>query len=214
MLKAVIFDLDGLLVDSTPVHQQANRSFIESFGKLYLAPTSGREGMRIIDIVRDYKDLFDLPGTVEDLYQKRQEFFFELVKKELTLFPGVFELLEKIKQRKLKIALATSGDREYVRIVFEKWPRFNTFFTTAVVSEDVKRGKPYPDVYQKAVEKLVIKPHEAVVLEDSFNGVAAAKAAGIQVIAVPNKHYPDADFSLADRVFTVLEEVTSAIQTM
>lgn len=211
MLKAVIFDLDGLLVDSTPLHLEANQIFIESFGKLYLRPESGREGMRIVDIVRDYKDLFDLPGTVEDLHEKRQVIFYELVKKELQLFPGVFELLEKVKKRDLKMALATSGDREYVNIIFEKWPRFKYFFTTLVVSEDVKRGKPYPDVYKKALEKLNIQSMEAVVLEDSFNGVAAAKAAGIQVIAVPNKHYPEADFTLADKSFGSLNEVVEAI---
>lgn len=211
MLKAVIFDLDGLLVDSTPLHLEANQIFIESFGRLYLRPESGREGMRIIDIVRDYKDLFDLPGTVEELHEKRQTIFYELVTKELQLFPGAFELLEKVKKRDLKMALATSGDREYVNIVFEKWPRFKTFFTTLVVSEDVKRGKPYPDVYKKALEKLNIQSNEAVVLEDSYNGVAAAKGAGIQVIAVPNKHYPDADFTLADKSFGSLNEVAKAI---
>jgi len=211
MLKAVIFDLDGLLVDSTPIQQEANRIFIESFDKIYLFPESGREGMRIIDIIRDYKDIFDLPGSVEELYRKRQEIYYELVVSKLQLFPGVKKLLEKLRLRKLKIALATSGDRAYVQLLFKKFSQLKDYFSTTVVSEDVVRGKPYPDVYLKALQKLGVAAKEAIVLEDSFNGIAAAKAAGIAVICIPNRSYPGADYSGADHVFSTLDEVTSEI---
>ncbi len=212
MLKAVIFDLDGLLVDSTPLHREADHAFIESFNKVHYKSQGGREGMRIIDIIRDYKDIYDLPGNVEDLYALRQQKFLELAKQKLTLFPGVMELLQKLKQRKLKIGLATSGDRDYVRLVFNKFPDFKDTFDKAVTSEDVERGKPYPDCYLKILEKLQVKPDEAVVLEDSFNGIAAAKNAGIKVIAIPNKHYQEADYSNADIIFNDLSEAENAIK--
>lgn len=211
MLKAVIFDLDGLLVDSTPLQQQAMRQFVESFGKIYLWPKSGREGMRIIDIVRDLKDIFDLPGRAEDLYKKRQEIYFELARRELRLFPGVLPFLAKLKQRKLRLALATSGDRDYVALIWEKFPRLKKYFSVVVTGEDVLRGKPYPDVYQKSLQKMYIRPEEAIVLEDSVNGIMSAKAAGIEVICVPNLHYPDADYSQADQIYPDLESVVQKI---
>lgn len=211
MLKAVIFDLDGLLVDSTPLQQEANRRFIESFGKVYLWPESGREGMRIVDVIRDYKDIFDLPGTVEYLYKKRQQVYFDLARKELVLFPFTLSLLAKLKKRNLLLALATSGDNAYVDLVFTKFTRLRDFFSIVVTSEDVVRGKPYPDVYQKTMEKLKISTSEAVVIEDSVNGILAAKAAGIQVICIPNQHYPDAVYRDADQVFDSLGEVYRAL---
>ena len=210
MLKAVIFDLDGLLVDSTKLQIQADQEFIKSFGKIFL-PGGGREGMRIIDITREYKDVYDLPGSAEDLYAKRQQIFFGLARKYLQLFNGVMPLLNKLQERKLKIALATSGDREYVKLVFEKFPQLTDYFSVVVSSEDVARGKPNPDVYKKALEKLKIKSDEAVVLEDSVNGITAAKLAGIQVICIPNRFYPEADYSQADKIFSSLGQVYTAI---
>ena len=211
MLKAVIFDLDGLLVDSSPVQEEAFRRFVEGHGKIYLPGTSGQSGKRIIDILREYKDLYNLPQSLNELYIERQQIFFRLVKEKLALFPGAIPLLVKLKQRGFRLALATSGDRDYIRVLFEKYQELSGYFSVVVTSEDVARGKPYPDVFQKTLIQLGVKPVEAVVLEDSVNGILAAKAAGIQTICVPNKHFPDVDYSLADRIFSSLEEVTLAI---
>ena len=211
MLKAVIFDLDGLLVDSTPVQQEANRQFLAKYGKVHF-PSTGREGMRIIDIIRDYKDIYQLPGTVEELYVARQELFLSLVKTDLQLFPGALPLLEKLKNgRRLKIALATSGSKDYIRTLFSKFETLESFFHVVATGDDVVRGKPYPDIYLLTLEKLGFEAEECIVLEDSFNGIAAAKAAGIQVICVPNKNYQDADYSQADKTFASLVEVGVAI---
>lgn len=210
MLKAVIFDLDGLLIDSTPVQQEANRIFLNNFGKIVL-PSTGREGMRIIDIIREYKDIYDLPGSVEELYAKRQAIFFKLAKVHLKLYPGANQLVEKLNKRSLRLALATSGDRDYVNLFFGKFPRISKFFSTIVTSEDVRRGKPYPDVYQIALVKLNIAADEVVVLEDSVNGITAAKTAGLQVICVPNRNYPEADYSQADKIFPSLVDISLAI---
>lgn len=211
MLKAVIFDLDGLLVDSTPLQLEANRIFIESFGKLYLTPKSGREGMRIIDIIRDYKDIYDLPGNLEDLYKKRQLIYFKLVKSQLSLFPGVDAVIEKIMQKKIRMALATSGDAYYVKLVFQKFPQVQNAMEIVVTGDDVERGKPYPDIYIEALKQLKIKAAEAVVVEDSVNGILAAKAAKIQVIAIPNRNYPDADYSMVDTAFPDLKTLAKKI---
>jgi beta-phosphoglucomutase len=119
--------------------------------------------------------------------------------------------LKKLKQKKMKIGLTTSGDRDYVRAVFTKFPEFKNYFDRAVTSEDVERGKPNPDCYRKILEKLEISAHEAVVLEDSMYGITAAKAAGISVICVPNKYFPDADYSGADKIFPSLLDVDQAI---
>ncbi len=212
MLKAVIFDLDGLLVDSTPLHQEANRKFLSAYGKSLLA-SGGREGMRIIDIIEDFKDIYNLPGTTKELYQKRQKIYLELVRTRLEIFPGVIRLLNKIKARNLKIALGTSGDEIYVKAFFKKFPQLIKYFSEVVCGDEVMRGKPYPDIYQKVLQKLSIKPDEAVVIEDSVNGIAAAKAAGIDVICVPNRHYPETDYSQADKIFPTLSDIADALPT-
>ncbi len=211
MLSAVIFDLDGLMVDSTPLQQQASRKFLESFGKLHYSNRSGREGMRIIDIISEYKDIYNLPGSLEELYHKRQQIYFEIAKEQLELFPDLLPLLEKLQQKKLKLAIATSGDRDYIELLFKKFPQLLKFLPVVTTSEDVQRGKPYPDVYLKTAEKLGVVPNSCIVLEDSMTGVAAAKAANMQVICIPNKHYPEADYSQADRSFNSLGEVIAAI---
>jgi len=165
----------------------------------------------MIDIIEEYKDIYDLPGSVEDLYHQRQQIFFEMARKELELFPGALPLLVHLKQRRLKLALATSGDRDYLQVIFEKFPELQNYFTLVISSEDVLQGKPNPEVFTKTAQKLGVAPAECVVLEDSANGVLAAKAAGMQVICVPNQNYPDADYSQADKVFASLEEVAQAL---
>ena len=211
MISAVIFDLDGLLVDSTPLQLKASHKFLERFGKLHFTSHAGREGMRMIDIIEEYKDIYNLPGSVEELYQKRQEIFFDIARRELELFPGALRLLVQLKQRSLKLALATSGDRDYVQLIFEKFPELKNYFPVVITSEDVLRGKPDPEVFMKTAEQLGVKASESVVLEDSANGVLAAKAAGMQVICVPNQNYPDADYSKADKLFVSIEEVAQAL---
>ncbi len=210
MLKAVIFDLDGLLVDSTPLQQRANEEFITSFGKIYMI-SEGREGLRIIDILREFKDIYNLPGNLEDLYTKRQMIFYRLAREKLELFPGARAVLEKFKARSYTCALATSGDRGYIAVIFEKYPLFKHYFQVILTSEDVVRGKPDPEIYTKTVTRLGVTPQEAVVIEDSINGILAAKRAGIQVICIPNYAYPNADYSLADQVFYSLEELSEAL---
>ncbi|HCS79163.1 TPA: HAD family phosphatase [Patescibacteria group bacterium] len=212
MISAVIFDLDGLLVDSTPLQLKASHKFLENYGKLHFTSHAGREGMRMIDIIEEYKDIYDLPGSVEDLYHQRQQIFFEMAHNELQLFPGALPLLAELNLRGLKLALATSGDRDYLQLIFAKFPELKNYFIVVISSEDVLQGKPSPEVFTKTAQKLGLPANECVVLEDSANGILAAKAAGMQVICVPNQNYPDADYSGADKIFSTLKEVASILQ--
>jgi HAD superfamily hydrolase (TIGR01509 family) len=167
--------------------------------------------MRIIDIIQEYKDIYDIEGDIAQLYQERQQIFFALAREQLRLFPDVMPLLLKIKNRGLKIAMATSGDRAYTELVFKKFTQLTSFFSVVVTSEDVIRGKPYPDVYLKTAQELHVSPRMCIVLEDSVNGILAAKTAGMQVICIPNRYFLQADYSQADRIFATLGEVSSEI---
>lgn len=211
MLKAVIFDFDGVLTDSNPLHAQANQTFLEKFGKIHHSSGGKREGIRVIDAIREYKNIYDLTESVESLYKIRQDIFFKLVKEKLQIIPDAYSLLDKIKQKNLKIALATSGDRKYINLVFEKFPKFKKYFSCVVTGDDVIRGKPYPDIYELALKKMFLKPNEVVVVEDSVNGILASKTAKISVIAIPNKYYPDADYSIANKIFDKLKDLETAI---
>lgn len=211
MVKAVIFDLDGVLVDSHQVHEDASQKFLENYGKLHFSSLSSHSGKRIVDIVAEYKDIYNLPGNVDDLYQKRQQIFYGLVKENLELYPSVLSLLQKLKNRNIKIAIATSGDAFYLKIIFEKFPKLKSFIDSLVTGDDVARGKPYPDIFIKTAQKLNLQPYECVVVEDSTNGILAAKAAGMAVLAVPSIYYSDADYSSADKIFENLRDIEKAI---
>jgi HAD superfamily hydrolase (TIGR01509 family) len=211
MLKAIIFDFDGLLTDSNPLHAEANQQFLTKYGKIHSSSKGKREGLRIIDCIREYKDIYNLSPDISQLYAERQAIFYKLVKEKLELFSGAMPLLEKIKIKKIKIILATSGDKGYINLVFDKFPEFARYFSLVVTGDDVVRGKPYPDIYEQVLKKISLAANECIVVEDSINGILSGKAAGIKVVAIPNIHYPEADYSIADKIFENLDQFNKSI---
>ncbi len=208
-LKAVLFDLDGLLTNTEELHLEAWRRALrergvevtpEEYAELWI-----RRGLGPRDVLK----LKKLEGKldVEALMRRKDELFRELAERHLALLPGALELLRALKAKGLKLALVTSARRPAVDVVLDRL-KLRDFFDVIVTNEDVRRSKPDPEPFLVAAERLGVRPSDCVVLEDAEKGVVAAKRAGMRVIAVPNGLTRDNDFSQADAVVGSLEELS------
>lgn len=184
MLKALLIDLDGTLVDTTPALYQVYLKFLEHYGK-----KGNREefesliGPSIDEIVEILKEKYKLKGTSHDLSTMYISLLMMQGLEGTELFPGAKSVIDQAKEKKLKLAIVTSGTRPLVKICLDPL-KVSQCFDTVVTSEDVEKAKPNPEMYQIALKKLGVDPSEAVAIEDSPAGVEAAKGAGLEVIMI------------------------------
>ncbi len=209
MPEAVIFDLDGVLVDSEPLWNGAKKEVVEEAGGHWRedAPKA-MIGMSSPEWSRYMRNELGVPLGVEEidrLVVKRME---QLYRTQLPLLPGAVESVRELK-RHWPLGLASSANREIIDLVLVL-AGLTDAFTATVSSEEVKRGKPAPDVYLEAARLVGVEPARCVAIEDSTSGLRSAAAAGMAVIAVPNPHYPPDPDALALAAATVrtVEEVT------
>jgi len=200
MLKAVIFDLDGVIVDSHPVHQQAWRMFFQSLGKnvsddelLFVL-----EGQKREDILRHF--LGDLNEQQVKRYGARKEALFKDCTLELKPMPGLLAFLDKVEACGLSIALASSASRGRVEYILKHLEMISRF-RVVVTGDDVRKGKPDPTVFLAAAQGLKVDPESVLVCEDAVCGVQAAKRAGMKCLAIAaNGRGPLLQEAGADRV--------------
>ena len=210
-IKAVIFDLDGLLIDSEPVWGEAYLKFISMKG-LPDEPTVSRQfrGMGIREIVGIWKKEYGLNGGVDELASEYRSTLYKFLLEpgRLKLMDGAEELLQKLKG-KYSLAIATSGHRDEMAKKLLGLLNIEAYFDQVISGDDVAHGKPAPDVYLTSAEKLELNPVNCLVLEDSINGVLSAKAAQVKVFGVnpDEKTREQLDKAGADRVFKSLSEV-------
>lgn len=203
---AVIWDLDGVLVDTAEYHFASWRDTLNKRGRRYSREEFRQTfGMRNDEIIR--KILGGSVGLeeIQSFAREKEDAFRSLIKGNLKALPGVMFLLKELKEKKYKMALATSAPLENVKAMLKELG-IEDYFQTVVADEDVKRGKPDPEVFLKAAEKLGAEPSSCLVLEDSIAGIQAAKSAGMRCIAVATTH-PREKLARADMVVSTLEEV-------
>ena len=178
-MKAVIFDLDGVLVDSEPAQGKASRDLFARYGKKY---TERHEqeflGVRAREEIAILKRRWKLAPTIEVLMAQRRQILGRLIN-QVELMSGAVELLQWLAEINLPLGLGTSSEAEYVNRILENLGIKN-YFKVIVTGDDVVRGKPDPEVYLKVARGLGVAPKECVVIEDAPNGAAAARAAGMQ----------------------------------
>ena len=184
--KAIIFDMDGVLVDSEPRHQQA---FREVFQELGYGSTHGMVfddylGKSDLVLWKDFIAKHQPSQSLEELLQWRQERLIQIVETEQPLFPGVPELLEALHAR-LPLALASGSLHPVINAVLAI-QNIRRFFSSIVSSSDVERGKPAPDIFLRTAQALKIAPGSICVIEDSEAGVEAGLASGMHVVAITN----------------------------
>jgi HAD superfamily hydrolase (TIGR01509 family) len=197
-IQAVIFDMDGLMIDSEPLHKEAWQVTLRRFGyELDEALFAQLVGLRTREDAVFLREHFRLPVMAEVLARQRNDLFLARLPGRVKPMPGLRELIAQVRVRGLRSAVATSGERRYVDAVVREL-NLDGVFDAFVVAEDVERGKPAPDVYLLAAQRLGLPPAQCLALEDAPNGVLAAKAAGMRCVAVPNEMTRSLDLSAAD----------------
>lgn len=186
-ISAVVFDFDGLLADSEPLQIRAWQEFLARHGqRLDPALLDEMFGLRVRDSSRLVQERLGLPLTPEKVMAGRDEIFLKLVATELPLMPGARELIDFLRDRTpLRLALATSGHDRYINAALPV-TGISEAFEVIVTGDDVERGKPDPEIYLAAAEKLGVPPRNCLALEDAPHGVRSARAAGMVCIAIPN----------------------------
>lgn len=184
----VIFDLDGTLIDSMGLWHQIDIDYLGQKG--IPMPDNLQqmiEGMSFRETAVFFKDYFKLPETVEDIMDVWNVMSFEMYTTKVTLKPGVIEILEHIKKLGIKMAIATSNSAHLANAVL-KAMGIDKYFYTVVTGCDVSKGKPDPEVYIKAAEKLGVSPCKCFVFEDIPNGILAGKNAGMTTCAIEDEY--------------------------
>jgi HAD superfamily hydrolase (TIGR01509 family) len=193
--KAVVFDLDGLMFNTEDLYQEVGAQLLRRRGKRFDAPLldamMGRPAEAALRLMIDYHRLDD---TVDALAAETDEIFATLLDERLERMPGLVELLDALERVEMPKAIATSSGPAFARTVLDKFalaPRFAFVLTC----DDVREGKPHPEIYLLAARRFALAPADLLVLEDSQNGCRAALAAGATVVAVPGGHSRRHDFS-------------------
>jgi len=204
MTKAVLWDLDGVLVDTAPFHFQAWQELFQSVGKGFAEADFRRTfGLRNDAILTDI--LGELTSAeVERLAQRKEGLYRDKVAGRVAAIPGAIDLLRRLQQRGRKIAIVSSTTRENVRVVLSSLG-LEGVFEAVVAEEDAPKGKPDPQGFLVAAEKLGVAAAECVVIEDAPGGVEAAKRAGMRCIGVTTSR-PREALAGADLVVDRLEE--------
>ena len=187
VMKAVIFDMDGVLIDSQPYHFKADIDTMAEYGvikdqKFYEAFAGTLTDNRM----RTLRDMFGLDVPAEKLIEKREKMILDIMANEdIKPVSGIPELLRSIKALGLKTAVASSSGIELIKLVLDRLG-IAVYFDSITSGNDVKRGKPDPDVFLLAAERIGVNPRDCFVVEDSENGVKAAKSAGMKALGYIN----------------------------
>lgn len=200
-VEGILFDMDGVLVDSEPLHLEVEEAIFEELGiNISKEEHFSYVGMAPLEVWTTIRRRYDLEIPAKRLFQLEQERKFALFqKREVSLVEGVLPLLQQLHEKGYPIALASSSPRRIIELFVEK-TGVGDFFRFLISAEEVERGKPAPDIFLAAAERLGCSASDCLVIEDSANGVQAAKAAGMYCIGFQNPNSGYQDLSVADRV--------------
>jgi HAD superfamily hydrolase (TIGR01509 family) len=209
VIEAVVFDLDGVLIQTEELWAEVREDLAHAGGGLY-----GEEeqrammGMSSPEWSRYMHEHVGLPESPEEIAAEVVRQMQERYRERLPLIDGAVEAVERLAAR-WPLAVASSSNRELIDLVLEL-SGLDRLFRATVSSDEVERGKPAPDVYLEACRRLGVEPRRAAAIEDSHAGIRSAKAAGMRVIAIPNPGFPPGDEALAnaDLVLGSLAELT------
>ena len=214
-MEAVIFDLDGLLADTEIISLKVYQELLEDFGIPFTEETYSREysGHREEENVQRFLDTYDLPWNFDQTLEKVYELEARILTKGVNLKKGAKSLLAFLQREGIPIALATSSVESRARMILDS-NGILSLFDHLVFAKDVKRSKPYPDIFLKACSDLNVLPENCLVLEDSEAGIEAASRAGIPVICIPDLKMPAQSFlNKTEQVFQDLDAVRDYLES-
>jgi HAD superfamily hydrolase (TIGR01509 family) len=209
VIDAVVFDLDGVLVDSEDVWDDVREQLArERGGRWHERAQADMMGMSSVEWSRYMHDVIGLAEPPDEINAEVVRRMRARYAEDLPVLPGAVEAVRRL-AKDFRLGLASSSNRALIDAVLEA-TGLEKLFEAIVSSEEVPRGKPAPDVYLRAAELLELPPAGIAAVEDSANGIRSAHAAGMRVLAIPNRRYPPEPeaLALADRVVESLDELT------
>jgi beta-phosphoglucomutase len=213
MIQTVIFDMDGVIVDTEPVHRYA---YYKQFEELDIEVTEAMytsfTGFSTRNTFQTLKEQFKLEHEVEDLIQRKRNIFNDAfdTKEDLELLDGVRTLIEDLHQKGIQLILASSASKVTIDRVFTRFG-LHDFFTHIVSGEDFPKSKPHPAIFEHAASLSTAPKENCIVIEDSTNGVRAAKAAGIYCVGYVSEHSKDQHLDEADLVINHFKELSAQV---
>ena len=210
MVEAVIFDMDGLMVDSEPIRSLAFEEMIRKKGggppRCDGNGVVQTIGINVRDNCQRMQEEYRLFGGLDDLVTDHETAYTRLFADHIVPMPGLLRLVTMLEEKNTKKAIASSSSHEHIDMAVNGlWQ--DSPFEVVVSGTDVERGKPAPDIFLRAAKKLRVVASHCVVLEDAESGIRAAKAAGMKAIAVPTRFTQDHNFSEADLIVPSLEQI-------
>lgn len=205
-IKAVVFDLDGLMLNTEDVFDLAGKQMLENRGLQMTEEIHRRMlGRRAEEAFQAMKELTGITDDIADLKLEMRELFGVIAEDHLQIMPGLLELLDRIEDRNLPKAVATSSPRDYLNEMLTRFDLLRRFSIT-LTAEDVTHGKPHPEIYLTAAARLSVIPTNVLVLEDSETGTRAGAGSGAFTVSVPNRHTINGDFSMTSLIASSLHD--------
>ena len=209
MIKTVIFDMDGVIINSEPLHQKAYQMMFKEFNlnvsdELYSSFT----GMATYPICEKLCAVFSLNYTSKLLVESKRKHFKSLFENgnEFKLIDGVLKLIQHYKQNGITLVLASSASMANINMIFKKFS-LDQYFKAKISGADLKASKPHPEIFEKASKLSGHPKNKCLVIEDATNGIIAAKSAGIFCVAFDGGHSKNQDYSKADIVINDFEAI-------
>lgn len=212
-MEALIFDMDGLMIDTERLYFETEREMVARYGKEVpdevLWRMMGRKPLESCTILVEE---MELPVSPADFLRERDVIMLDKMRNDLVPLPGLFDIIDAF-QGVLKMAIATGARKQFLDLVVDGL-RIRDRFAVLQSSDEIKHGKPDPEIYLTAVRKLNVLPERSIVLEDSSNGSLAAKNAGCYTIAVPSEYTNRQNFDFVDYVAVDLKSAQNHIRNL
>lgn len=212
-MKALILDMDGLMIDSERLYFESQRQIAYRFGQTVSDQTLWKMmGRKPVESIRIFIKDLNIPVGEEEILGMRNQMMRDKLKNDLVAMDGLYEIIKNFKA-KMKLAISTGAPREFLDIVLDKL-QLRDVFAFCQTSDDVRNGKPDPEIYIKTCQGLGLHSGQCLVLEDSENGVVAGKRAGCYVIAIPSEYTRGQRFDSADFIADDLLAASQHIMEM